>query len=177
MTYLIDASSLMQSQRVRYPLQNFPGVWDFLHELHKKDKLFSIDKVKDEINDGDEHDELKKWVNNPKLNKFFTSANFVNLQDNIRIIENGLASKNYDPSAIFDFLKGTDCYLVAYAMRASATEKIDYIVITEEVASNSTMKIKIPDVCKIADTEYNSFIGLIKKENPKFVLHKSGIVG
>lgn len=156
----------MQAHRLRYPLSNFPGVWDFLDKLHSNNKLFSIDKVKDEIDDGDEKDELKKWANNPKLNKFFIISNIAKLQDNLITINEELLSQKYEESSVIEYLKSTDCYLIANSMTDSK-----YTVITEEASNNSLKDIKIPDVCELVDIECMNFLSLIRKEKAKFILN------
>lgn len=51
------------------------------------------------------------------------------------------AGQSYEPAAVNTFLLVADYYLVAHALAYS------YTVVTHEIASTSTKKIKIPDAC------------------------------
>ena len=51
-------------------------------------------------------------------------------------------SGNYEPTAISTFLQtGADYYLVAQA------HGLGHVVVSHEIPSNSTKRIKIPDAC------------------------------
>ncbi len=49
MTYLLDANVLIQAKNLHYGLDFCPAFWDWLVENNTAGRVFSIDKVADEI--------------------------------------------------------------------------------------------------------------------------------
>jgi hypothetical protein len=72
--------------------------------------------------------------------------------------------QHYEPAAVSTFLQVSDYYLVAQAHAGNHT------VVTHEIPSASTRKIKIPDACIglhiICMTPYE----MLKREQARFVL-------
>ena len=66
MKYLLDANVLIQAKNLHYGFDFCPAFWDWLVESNREGKVFSIEKVDDELEAGD--DELwygqKKEVRN-----------------------------------------------------------------------------------------------------------------
>ncbi|HEB78152.1 MAG TPA: DUF4411 family protein, partial [Methylothermaceae bacterium] len=60
MRYLLDANVFMASNNLHYGLDFCPAFWDWLIDRNQAGQVFSIDKVKDEIEAGD--DELSEWA-------------------------------------------------------------------------------------------------------------------
>ncbi len=164
MSYLIDTNSLIESQRVRYPFNNFPGIWDFYFQLHTQGKLYIINKVKEEINKGDEEDTLRKWMNQMKFKELSFDTDLLGLENNINQIRSRITN-DYTAIAIIDFFKKADSNLVAVAM-----SNPNYTVVTEEISSTSKNTVKIPDVCKIMDVKCINLLQLIKNEGPRLIL-------
>ncbi len=164
MIYLIDSDSLIQSQQVRYPFNNFPGIWDFYYQLHQKEIFYIINKVKEEINKYGPEDLLNKWIKEKNFKVLLFDSDTVGVKDNINLIENKMKLK-YEAQGIIKFFEKADSYLVAVAM-----SNPNYTVVTEEVTSNSTKKIKIPDACKIMGVKCIHLAELIKNEGPRLIL-------
>lgn len=126
---------------------------------NKKENVFSVDKVKEEITAGD--DELANWVMSKQASQFFlptdsnTVAEFSAISD---------WSQNYEQSAIHTFMRAADYYLVAHAKQRNA------IVVTNEIPSNSKRKIKIPDVCMDLNIEFVNPFKMLRQSGAKFVL-------
>jgi len=59
--YLIDTSVFIQAYRAYYSFSLCPGFWDSLVSLHNQGRVFSIDRVFEEICYGEE-DELVIWA-------------------------------------------------------------------------------------------------------------------
>lgn len=57
--FLVDTNFFIQAHRVSYPFDVVPSFWNKVKDLADNDKIFSIDKVKDEIYINE--DDLKKW--------------------------------------------------------------------------------------------------------------------
>ena len=62
MTYLLDANVLIQAKNLHYGFDFCPAFWDWLIENNIAKRVFSVEKVGDEINAGD--DELADWALN-----------------------------------------------------------------------------------------------------------------
>lgn len=60
MAYLLDANVFIQAKNLHYGLDFCPAFWDWLVENNGAEKVFSIEKVGDEIDAGD--DELAEWA-------------------------------------------------------------------------------------------------------------------
>lgn len=70
MAYLLDANVFIQAKNLHYGLDFCPAFWEWLIEKNKASQVFSIEKVADEINAGD--DELSRWAIQ-RGNSFFLS--------------------------------------------------------------------------------------------------------
>lgn len=62
MIYLLDANVFIQAKNLHYGLDFCPAFWEWLIESNHAKKVFSIDKVADEIVAG--ADELTDWMQN-----------------------------------------------------------------------------------------------------------------
>ena len=73
-------------------------------------------------------------------------------------------SQRYEPSAVSIFLQKADYYLVAHALEGKHT------VVTHEIPSASTRKIKIPDACIGLGIKCMTPFEMLRKERARFVL-------
>ena len=62
MSYLLDANVFMSAKNLHYGLDFCPAFWDWLVHKGNTGSVFSIDKVADEIEAG--QDELSDWARN-----------------------------------------------------------------------------------------------------------------
>ena len=60
MPYLLDANVFIQASRLHYGMDFCPAFWDWLREQHEAGKVFSIEKIADELAAGT--DELSRWA-------------------------------------------------------------------------------------------------------------------
>ncbi len=60
MAYLLDANVFIAAKNLRYGLDFCPAFWDWLIREHEAGKVFTIEKVADELQAGD--DERAKWA-------------------------------------------------------------------------------------------------------------------
>jgi hypothetical protein len=60
MPYLLDANVFIQAKNVHYGLDFCPAFWDWLVQSNAAGQVFSIERVGDEIEAGD--DELSDWT-------------------------------------------------------------------------------------------------------------------
>jgi hypothetical protein len=62
MSYLLDANVFIQAKNLHYGLDFCPAFWDWLIEKNKLNEVFSIEKIGDKIDAG--QDELSVWKSN-----------------------------------------------------------------------------------------------------------------
>jgi hypothetical protein len=74
------------------------------------------------------------------------------------------AGQSYEPAAVNTFLQVADYYLVAQALVNGDT------VVTHEIASSSTKKIKIPDACIALGIKCVTPYEMLRTERARFVL-------
>ena len=60
MTYLLDANIFIQAKNLYYSFDFCPAFWDWLDRANADQKVFSIDKVRNELIAGD--DSLAQWA-------------------------------------------------------------------------------------------------------------------
>jgi hypothetical protein len=60
MAYLLDANVFIEAKRRHYGFDFCPAFWDWLDRQHAAGKVFSIEKVGDELRAG--NDELSDWA-------------------------------------------------------------------------------------------------------------------
>ena len=73
-------------------------------------------------------------------------------------------SQTYEPAAIATFLQVADYWLVAHALAHN------FVVVTHEVPSDSTRKIKIPNACIGLGLNCISPYEMLRRERARFVL-------
>ncbi|MCB2262077.1 MAG: DUF4411 family protein [Candidatus Thiosymbion ectosymbiont of Robbea hypermnestra] len=161
MTYLLDANVFIQAKNLHYGLDFCPAFWDWLIDNNREGRVFSIDKVADELSAG--ADELNDWMRE-KGNDLFLETDH-DIAARFSTVSEWAMSQRYEPAAISTFLKAADYYLIAHAL-ANA-----YIVVTHEVsAKGSTKKIKIPDACIGLGLKFMTPYAMLRREQARFVL-------
>ena len=133
MTYLLDANVFIQAKNLHYGLDFCPAFWDWLVENNENDKVFSIEKVDDEIDAGS--DELSVWANDRGA-EFFLKPDAQVLRG-LSDVSSWATSNGYEATAITTFFQVADYYLVAHALA------YNYTLVTHELPSTSTKRIKI----------------------------------
>lgn len=141
--YLIDTSVFIQAMRAYYSFRLCPGFWDSLVALHKQDRVFSIDRVFDEICFGEE-DELTIWAKSIVPKTFFKASDSPAIVSWYAQIQTWANSQpQFTPAAKSAFADETDAWLVACAGAEDLT------VVTQEVFSADIQrKVPIPNICK-----------------------------
>lgn len=160
MTYLLDANVFIQAKNLHYGLDFCPAFWQWLIDNNHAGKVFSIDKVAEEISAG--ADELTEWMRSNGNGLFLTTDTATAAQFNR--VSNWSVSQNYEPAAINTFLQVADFYLVAHALAGN------YVIVTHEVPANSTKRIKIPNACIDLGLHFMTPYEMLRREKAKFVL-------
>ena len=134
--YLLDSDVFMQASNLHYRFAFCSAFWDWIDREHDAGKIYSIDRVLKEIEEGKIGD-LIPWAQaRPTL--FLKSADSKTMESLKHL---GLwASGNYDEASYEKFFAGADFVLVGF-VRAH-----NYIVVTHETRGSKS-KVKIPDAC------------------------------
>ena len=160
MAYLLDANVFIQAKNLHYGLDFCPAFWEWLIENNQTGKVFSIEKVGDEINAGD--DELAVWAKG--LDDGFFLEPDADVARQLPVVAGWATSQGYDPAAVSTFLQVADYYLVSHALAHGD------IVVTHEVPANSVKKIKIPNACIGLGIKFMTPYEMLRHERARFVL-------
>jgi hypothetical protein len=160
MSYLLDANVFMAANNLHYGLDFCPAFWDWLIRENASQKVFSIEKVGDEIEAGD--DELADWAKKVAVPLFLKpDAKGLNGMGRVSqwVTENG-----YTPAAVNTFLQVADYWLVSQALAHGQ------VVVTHEQPANTPHKVKIPNVCVGLGIKVMTLFEMLHRERARFVL-------
>ena len=160
MPYLLDANVFIQAKRLHYGMDFCPAFWDWLIAKNAASDVFSIEKVGDELIAGG--DELADWADDRGADFFLRPD--ANLLPALSTVSAWTAGQSYEPAAVNTFLLVADYYLVAHALAHGHT------VVTHEIASTSTKKIKIPDACIGLGIKCVTPYEMLRIERARFIL-------
>ena len=160
MAYLLDANIFIQAKNLHYGMDFCPAFWDWLIKSNSQQKLFSIEKVGDELKAIE--DDLSKWAKEQGT-KFFLKPDETVLKD-LAEISHWINEQDYEEGGKNIFLQGADYYLIAQAKAKK------YIIVTHETFSDSKRKIKIPNVCIGLQIKYMTAYDMLRKERARFIL-------
>ncbi len=163
MAYLLDANVFIQAKNLHYGFDFCPAFWEWLDTENRNGKVFSVEKVGDEIESG--ADELATWASSRGAG-FFLPADAA-LLTTLGRVSNWVTQQHYDPAAVNTFLQVADYYLVAHALAHGHT------VVTHEVPSPSARKVKIPNVCIGLGVRCVTPFEMLRIERARFVLERT----
>lgn len=160
MAYLLDANVFIQAKNLHYGLDFCPAFWDWLIGNNASGRVFSIEKVGDEIEAGG--DDLATWAKQRGPNFFLKpDAAIVTALGAVSAWPSG---QTYEPAAVSTFLQVADYYLVAQALANHHT------VVTHELPSDSKKRIKIPNACIGVGLKFMTPYEMLRLERARFVL-------
>jgi hypothetical protein len=158
--YLLDANVFIQAKNLHYGLDFCPAFWDWLLAGNASGKIYSVEKVEDEIKA--QADELTNWARNLGA-KFFLRPD-APLLTALGTVSTWATAQNYEPAALNTFLQVADYYLVGHALAYK------HVVVTHEIPSTSTKRIKIPNACVGVGVKCVTPFEMLRTEKAKFVL-------
>ena len=155
--YLLDANIFIEASKRYYSFDIAPGFWKNIIKYDRAGVIFSVDRVKKELERKD--DEIKTWIDSNLNNSFFVPTDNPNIFKNYAQVQNWANSHSQFTDAaksIFAQADEADAWLIATAITNS------YVIVTEETIdrtiSNKIGNIKIPNVCENFKLEYiNTF--------------------
>ena len=160
MASLLDADVFIRAKNLHYGFDFCPAFWDWLALQNAAGRLFSIEKVGDEL-DG-VADDLSDWAQE-RSGGFFLRPD-ASIFPALNAVSTWATNQHYQPAAVDAFLQVADYYLVAHALAGGHT------LVTHEVPSGSSRKIKIPDACIGLSIKCMTPFEMLRKERARFVL-------
>lgn len=160
MPYLLDADVFIRAKNLHYGLDFCPAFWDWLIANNAAGTVFSVEKVGDEVQAV--ADELSQWAA-ARGDGFFLRPDAAVLPS-LGAVSAWATGQRYEPSAVSTFLQVADYYLVSHAHASGHT------VVTHEVPSASTRKIKIPDACISLNIRCITPYEMLRRERARFIL-------
>lgn len=163
MAYLLDANVFIEAKQRHYGMDFCPAFWDWLVEANTGGDVFSIERVRDELEAIE--DELEEWATE-RGKEFFLPPDEAMLPSLTAVAE-WVRDQEYRPAAVSTFFEDADYYLVAYAHAHGHT------VVTHEVPSEGVKRVKIPNVCIGMKTKCMNPFEMLRRERARFVLARS----
>ena len=163
MAYLLDANVFISAKNLHYGFDFCPAFWDWLTEQNRAGVVYSIERVGDELEAGE--DELADWAEE-QGGDFFVPPD-ATLLPALGAVSTWATSQSYEPGAISTFFQVADYYLVGQAYAGQ------HVVVTHERASGSTRKVKIPDACIGLGLKCVTPYEMLRNEQARFVLGPS----
>ena len=162
MAYLLDANVFIEAKRRHYGMDFCPAFWDWLDDLNAAGRVFSIEKVGDELRAGS--DDLAEWAAT-RGNVFFLPPD-ERVLASLAAVAEWVSRQNYRPAAVSSFLEDPDYYLVAHAHAHG------HVVVTHEVPSDGVRQVKIPNVAIGMKVKCMTPFEMLRLERARFVLGK-----
>ena len=162
MAYLIDTNVLIEAKNRHYGFDFCPAFWTWLVDSNLRGRVFSIQRVRDELVQGD--DELADWAS--ELGEQFFLSPTEQMENSLQAIGEWADKEGFDSQVIEDFMHGADCYLVAQALADG------FEVVTHEIFSTGRKRIKIPNACDAVGVKYLTSFQMLRRESARFVLDR-----
>ncbi len=151
--YVLDTNVFIEAHRRYYGFDLCPGFWDCL-QYYSNTRVFSIDRVFDEISGGDQLDE---WTNDAASNLFLPTDTTGVTRSYSQIMDWVHANSQFSQAALDQFARVADGWVVAYA-KANACS-----VVTHEIYNPDKQSVvKIPNVCRAFDIHYTDTFKMLK---------------
>lgn len=143
----------------------YPASWDRLEENNMLQKGYSIEKVGNEVETGD--DELVVWARR-RVNGFFLSTD-TTVATRFADVSAWLSDQSYEPTAITTFLQVAGHYLITHALAH------DLVPVAQEVPSDSLKNHQVPNACIGLGIKFVSPYEVRRHEKVRFIL--GGVAG
>lgn len=161
-SFVLDANVFMEAHRRYYTQDLCPGFWECLIHYCREGRVFSIDRVLDEVLVN--QDQLSEWVKQAPDSLFVSLAAEPVINTFTEMMNWVQGNSQFKPEAKTDFAKAADGWVVAYARVHNA------VVVTHE-GFNATIKkrVPIPNVCRQSDVTCCNTFTMLRKLEVHFV--------
>ena len=137
-SYLLDADVFIRAKNQHYGFDLCPGFWNWIDREHAAGRVFSIQRVYEELLLG--KDDLSSWAKQRK--QMFLKPD-QSTPASLGRLSSWASGAGYRQSAVTAFMQKADFYLVAQAHAMGHT-----VVTNERPAPQAVRSIKIPDACE-----------------------------
>jgi hypothetical protein len=160
--YVLDANAFIEAKRRYYAFDLCPGFWDALVWHHGQGAIGSIDRVRDELELG--QDDLAHWVQGTVPAAYFASTSSPSvLAVYAQVMVWVQTQQQYSSQAKADFAAGADPWLIAYAKDTGRT------LVTQEVLDQLIhRRVPIPNVCEAFGVPYLNTFELLRALQTSF---------
>lgn len=139
--FVLDANIFIEAHRRYYAQDLCPGFWECLAHYCRERRVFSIDRVRDEVLIS--QNQLSKWVNQAPDDLFASSAEESVIDAFAEAMNWVQGNSQFRPEAKEQFARAADGWVVAYARVHNA------VVVTHEAFNADARKrVPIPNVCR-----------------------------
>ncbi len=163
-TYLLDSDVLITAKNLYYAFDLCPGFWNSLIHYHGEGRVFSVDRVRNELLVGRSDEDLFQWVKNDVPEEFFLpvdTAEVARVYTEIMLWVQ--RHPHYFDPAKAKFATGADGWLVACAQVRGAI-----VVTNEQPAPASRKTVKLPDVCDEFGVAQQSTFAMLRALGARF---------
>lgn len=161
--YLLDANAFIEAKERYYGFDICPGYWSSLLVQHHSRRLFSIDRIADELNEQD--DVVKQWIRNEVPDTFFKKTEDQAVIDKFQEMVNWVYSQpQFTDAARTEFASVADGWVIAYAAVNGLV-----VVTHEQFAPEAKRKVPMPNVCVEFDVEYVDTFSMLRELGETFV--------
>ena len=161
MPYLLDADVFIEAKDRHYGFDFCPAFWDWLIERNGAGLVFSVEKVAEDIQKG--NDDLATWAAGLGPAFFLPAVNSV--PASLSTLSTWATSRAYTQAAIAEFFGSSDYHLIGHGHAAGFT-----VVTHERSEPLRTGKIKIPDACAGVGVVCMTPYEMLRIEQARFVL-------
>ena len=160
MAFVLDSDVFLQAKNSHYGFDFCPGFWEWIGAEHTAGRLYSIEKVRDELLDAD----IAAWAA-AQPPAFFVGVDQAAQDLMPRVSGWATGMTQYTEGARNDFFSKADYFLVAQALAHG------YTVVTHETPQpRSTNRIMIPDACAGVGVPCTNIFRLLRESGARFVL-------
>ena len=138
-TFVLDANVFISANNMYYAPDLCTEFWRCLADYNRKEVVFSIDRVYDEL--ARHKDNLSDWSGKNK--SMFASTHNDQIEEKYADMTEWIKHRQYRDKALEEFSSAADGWLAAFASITGAT-----LVTHEQPAPRSLSHVKLPDVCK-----------------------------
>lgn len=162
--FILDSNVFIEAHRRYYGLDLCPGFWAALKHYFEQGSLFSLDKVKQEL---EGEDGLWTWVQGNLPNEFFHSTGTPQVTGTFgELMVWAQGETQYMPVAKAEFARVADGWLPAYSIDQGGT-----VVTHEELAREAKKRIPLPNVCEEFEVPYIDTFAMLRALEAQFHWH------
>ena len=162
--YVLDANVFIEAKNKFYSFNLCPGFWKSLIVQHVNSRVFSIDKVLDELTG--EGDLLSQWTENEVPGTFFKKTQDQAVVTAFQAMVTWVnSSAQFTQPAKAEFAAAADGWVIAYA-------KVNALIVVthEEYAPAAQRKVPMPNICLEFNVDYVNTFEMLEDLKVKFVM-------